>query len=434
MTSSSPALVLRAPAVVDAEGAVYWLMVLTPLLWALGMSIPAAAMVGLWALVMAPRPAGKGALVLAAWVALALAQAAAVVVNWTEAGESALSLPRRLLSTAVIGWAFIGVLVAVGYAYALNTARVIRGFAILGGYILALGGLAMGWYFATGQPELSIPSPVALLLPRNLPSAQFYFAMRIYHLEGFFGELMPRLTLFYPWTAGLALAGVGIFFVSMGDRARGWRWLGMAGGLAAVVLSFSRAGMIALVAAALAYLWLTLPRAWKGLTITAGMVAILAFIMTGNQFAELADDFLDTFASGRHGSSVGRDMIYERSWEGFTHSPILGNGWIGESVHVSEDLPIGSHSSVYGLLYTGGLLTFAAFVVALAVTGSALAAATAGRGGHRHRAAWAIFIATALLSYGESLFSLVLPCLPMFIWLGGALRGDPPECRQASVS
>jgi len=207
--------------------------------------------------------------------------------------------------------------------------------------------------------------------------------MRIYHLEGFFGELMPRLTLFYPWTAGLALAGVGIFFVSMGDRARGWRWLGMAGGLAAVVLSFSRAGMIALVAAALAYLWLTLPRAWKGLTITAGMVAILAFIMTGNQFAELADDFLDTFASGRHGSSVGRDMIYERSWEGFTHSPILGNGWIGESVHVSEDLPIGSHSSVYGLLYTGGLLTFAAFVVALAVTGSALAAATAGRGGHR---------------------------------------------------
>jgi hypothetical protein len=48
------------------------------------------------------------------------------------------------------------------------------------------------------------------------------------------------------------------------------------------------------------------------------------------------------------------------------------HGWIVDSVHSKETLPIGSHSTIYGLAYKGGPPTLSAFVVALVLTLAAL--------------------------------------------------------------
>jgi O-antigen ligase len=123
-------------------------------------------------------------------------------------------------------------------------------------------------------------------------------------------------------------------------------------------------------------------------------------------------------------------LIYEKSWEGFLRSPLFGYGWIGPSVHPKEMLPIGSHSTIYGLLYTGGLLTFGAFAIALAMTLLAgmirLLTVSADR---RDEIIVMILLSGTLLIFCkyESLFSVTLPCSYIFAFIGGALEPRSEE-------
>ena len=127
--------------------------------------------------------------------------------------------------------------------------------------------------------------------------------------------------------------------------------------------------------------------------------------------------------AARSGSSMARELIYEKSWEGFLELPIVGHGWIGESVHKTENLPIGSHSTVYGLLYTGGALTFGMFALALGTTLVATARAAVGPDqSGAGRAALGLALTLLVFCRYEMLFSFTLPCLFLFTWIGGALR------------
>jgi hypothetical protein len=77
---------------------------------------------------------------------------------------------------------------------------------------------------------------------------------------------------------------------------------------------------------------------------------------------------------------------------------------------------VGSHSTVSGLIYKGGIVTFAMLVVALLSIVAVFVAAPH----HRHLAhdALAIVLGLALMCTGEGLESLVVPNLFAFLWLG----------------
>jgi hypothetical protein len=108
-------------------------------------------------------------------------------------------------------------------------------------------------------------------------------------------------------------------------------------------------------------------------------------------------------------------------------SPIIGHGWIGESVHLKEVLPIGSHSTVYGLLYIGGIPSFFTFVVAMLLTFTALGQrllSSRANDPRRTRILVGLGLTLCLTMYCpyEALFSLTLPCLLLFTFIGGCLR------------
>jgi O-antigen ligase len=133
----------------------------------------------------------------------------------------------------------------------------------------------------------------------------------------------------------------------------------------------------------------------------------------------------------RASATRSRELVYEATWTGFWESPLLGHGWPGEAVY-PEDWPQvmegggtmvpGSHSTFLGLLYLGGVATFAAFLFALTWTVGLVASAPNWRRPITRNTLVLLFGMT-LAGIGESLFSIVVPTLFVFIWLGIALRG-----------
>lgn len=404
------------------EGYLRW----TPLLWLAGLLAPAgAALLGSLAWRRWPRDPAVGAIA-GLWIAVGAAQAFAAFVNAWLAGDALLGTLRNLLSFGVLGWLFAGLGVAVGHAYGLANAWVIRTVAWLGLWVLVLGAFALAVAGLTGQGALVFRTPLAYLLPDS-PAAQFYFGIIFYSTEYSFGDGAARLTLFFPWPTALAMGGVTVAAISLRDRSWVWRCVGMAGGMVGVVFSWSRIGLAAFALVMSVEAFLRLDRLGRSLVVALLPLGLFALLASGLNPVERALGARAAVDAARSGSSEARALIYEKSWEGFLESPIVGHGWIGPSVHPTENLPIGSHSTLYGLAYTGGALTLGAFALALGATLLATArAALLGRDPTgAGRTAFCLALTLLVFSPYEMLFSFSLPCLFLFAWIGGALREAP---------
>jgi len=370
------------------------------------------------------RPIGSTArLVVLAWLGVALTQAFASVLVGVDVGAPWQGLAAAL-GLGVLGWIFGAMGLAAGAGHGMNNQVVTRAVAWLGGMVLLLALVALIGR-AAGRPDLYIsPAPLGMLFPHSTV-ARFYATAAVFVREDTLGEKMTRLILFFPWATALGLGGLGIFFISTRDESLTWRLIGMGGGLVGVIFSWSRIaiGTWVVVAAFVAFLraGLLLRLAVAG----AVLLALFCLPLYGiDPFGNISD-LRHSVDSARAGSSMARDLIYQKSWEGFLNSPLIGHGWIGESVHPKEELPIGSHSTIYGLLYTGGLPTFLAFVVAMTTTllvqiGRWLAARTDDA---RARIEIGVALTLCLLAFSpfEQLFSLTVPCLFVFLWIGACV-------------
>jgi O-antigen ligase len=282
------------------------------------------------------------------------------------------------------------------------------------------------------------PTPIGMMLP-NSPSVSFYTVTTIFQSEETLGEATTRLLLFFPWTTGLGLGGLAITFISMLEGNLRWRLIGVCGGLIAVVFSWSRIAIALLVAIGALLAFLRLSFRWQLAVLGVLLVAFFAASLGGFDPIEKIKEAQDGVNGARAGSSLARELIYEKSWEGFLQSPIIGHGWIGDSVHRTETLPIGSHSTIYGLAYTGGLPTLAAFVFALSITLLALAWRFLRLDYDDPRRSGALVglgLGLCLAAYCryEALFNLTLPCLFLFTWIGAGLRSNEDVRAGAAVA
>ena len=95
---------------------------------------------------------------------------------------------------------------------------------------------------------------------------------------------------------------------------------------------------------------------------------------------------------------------------------------------MAQNVPtvVGSHSSFYGPLFTGGVLTVIAVAIALGVT-LALFAWRGFFGGRRQAAACGIVLSLIVVAYSETLYSFGLPCMVIFLYLGSVVRTGWPR-------
>ena len=245
--------------------------------------------------------------------------------------------------------------------------------------------------------------------------------MRFFTTEETLGAAIPRLILFYPWSVCLGFSGVAVFFIALQERKFSFKVVGVVGGIVAVVGSMSRAAAIALLAAGAIYLFRKAAYRYQFLFMTFVCAVTAGLIVVGLRPMDLLSGLNNSVTEMRQGSTDARQLGYDESWRGFLQSPLVGQGWPGELLSDDIPMPIGTHSSIYGLLYTGGLLTFIPFCLAMGWTLIVLFRQSASRTGHQ-RSALAIGVTLALLSYGEGIYSFPLPTLFAFCWLGAALN------------
>ncbi|MGO8732881.1 MAG: O-antigen ligase family protein [Terriglobia bacterium] len=395
----------------------------TPLLWAIGLLIPVG--MGLTALLAFGKRWREvfGTPLLWVWWAVGSFQAMSTILNWAGSTHDIAFLAHRLASAIVIGWFLLGLALAVGCAYDLASSQLIRSVAQLGPALLALALLSIVTFFLTGQDSLEILTPVGYLFPRGIQGVSNSFTMHLFASENLGGVRILRLALFYPWAVMTGFAGIAVFFISLHDKEKKWRILGMTGGLVALAGSGSRAAIGTFLIGCVVFQLLRLRFFDRAVVALAGIcILFLAVQLIGvRALRDLPGALSSRINSVRQDSSDSRMNSYEESWNAFLRSPVIGYGWDGRDVS-GEVTAIGTHSTIYGVLYTGGLLTFVPLCFALLVTSIAVFTKS-GTNAAVHRSAVVIMLSLIALLYSEAIASFVAPTLFSFWWIGGAIRG-----------
>jgi len=371
------------------------------------------------------------------WFLIAASQMLSTSLAWSETAEGVGQLFYRFLSAPVSGWIFLGMLVAVGKELKLGSDRLSRAVAMLGLYILVLGAplLIVGRY--SGITDLEWLTPIGHLIPSSLPSAQFEFTAQFLIPDDFVGQTMPRLVLFYPWPTCLGFAGATIFFICL-TRKRGFlTYAGASGGAFATLASTSRAAVLGTLIGVVVYAILRLPQGKRPFVVLGIITTLLVCLCLPMAFLTdpltLIQETAQSVSGLRQDSSDAREQLYAETRRQIAKYPYLGHGWQGDILEDTIPLNIGSHSTIYGLLYTGGVLTLVPFVLTALIAGSKIFS-NAVRGSNREQAALSIFIVLMVMCFGECIYSFAIPVFFSFLWIGSCLGARTTELSTEIVS
>jgi hypothetical protein len=270
---------------------------------------------------------------------------------------------------------------------------------------------------------------LSYLLKSYISPETFHFTISLCTLavdETFFGYDIPRLVIFFPHALVMGFAGIGILYVALLENSIFWKFIAITGALIAIIGSLGRVAYLAFIISCLFYFWLRINGAYKCLTVALLCLAILFYslIINPNPFNILQDSY-EMLYEARPGSNIAREMVTEDSWVGFLKSPLIGHGWQEPGI-TEKDIPIGSHSTIYGLLYTGGLITFICFCVAAIITFYALFMRAINEG-PENKIALTVYFSLMLFTYSEGIQLFVFPSLLLFLIIGWSLTYTPIE-------
>lgn len=416
-----------------------------PLLWAIGLVLPLSVLMIGGITVFAVRTPQAWRLAWP-WFLVGVCQLSASTLNLLAAGQPIVLVVRHALASYVLGWFMLGGCIAIGASGLVRGPQLLRAAARVGFYCVLMALVLYPLAMAQGWRYLHVLTPIGQLLPVSLPSTSFYFGMLLYNWEELFGVLLPRLSLLFPWTTAMGFGGLCLVFVAANEPAPWRRRLAVASGVFMVMASMSRLAALLLLLTAVLRRFLDLARPLQVLLIALAVsaatgLALVSTIGWGTPTA-LVDVAQARFDDLRPSATRSRDMVYLATRDGLAAAPLLGHGWPGEPVY-PEDFPQvmagggtmvpGSHSTYFGLMYLGGALTLSAFVFALLRTGWLVARASGPPALQRNTLM--LLVVVALTGIGEGLYSLVVPTLYAFLWLGVALGIlCPPLPAPAAVS
>ncbi|MBV6623674.1 MAG: O-antigen ligase family protein [Rivularia sp. (in: Bacteria)] len=214
--------------------------------------------------------------------------------------------------------------------------------------------------YAANLPDIIYTSPIERLI-QNGP---------IFHNVGFYtsdyGVDNVRLFLFTPWCPALGLVSNIYFFMVLQESNKKWKYIGIIGAIAMNVVSLSRAALISL-PLVLIVLWGLKNFTRPLVQIVGGLICFTAGIFS-TPLTNAATEFVDSFHKSRADSSRVRAALQRVGIEAWKEAPIWGHGVQKPGPPVLANLPIGSHHTWIGLLYTKGLVGFMALLVPVLLT------------------------------------------------------------------
>lgn len=322
------------------------------------------------------------------------------------------------------GWALIPLFLLAGAVLPVRREILVRGQCVVGLWTACLTP------FLFLAPVLHLPEKIftSPLKAIGGPGPE-YFSVYLFTYDP--ASWTPRWQFYAPWSPFAALLGVIMVVFALEEKERRWRIAGLAGGLAMIVLSKSRMGMIGLVACTIGPRMMPLvvrSAVWMTL---AGLAASLAVL--GPTLARLMGDAVAAFKGARADSTRVRETLQRIAGERWRAEAFwFGHGTVAPGGHVVEHMPIGSHHTWWGLLFVKGIVGFTGLLVPMVLqTLNALLEAGRGAAG---RLPLGVMMTILLLSFGENLEIEAYMLWPALMALGvnlreQARRARPPECQ-----
>jgi hypothetical protein len=172
-----------------------------------------------------------------------------------------------------------------------------------------------------------------------------------------------RMSLFTPWAPALGLVANIYFFLAYHESNRAWKWIGMTGAVVMIVVSVSRSALICL-PITLILTWFFVHFSRPIVQITFGLVSFITGIFA-TQLLNLLTTIQANFTSARPSSSRVRNTLGEIGmYRWWNEAPVWGHGiQDNPGPKLVEGMPIGSHHTWIGLLFTNGIMGFIALVI-----------------------------------------------------------------------
>jgi hypothetical protein len=401
------------------ERIVYWSIVSTWGLWLLGAVFVVFPLVG-WALAALavarrlgwlPAPhndrAGPVPVLVGAWLlGMALMLVALIIghldaeLPWTQTVKSTLGWVK--------GWALLAVFPFAGALLVIRARVIVRAMCFLGLQTLLLTPLLIAGALADLPISLYV-SP----LHKLIGSEEIFYDVGLHVKDG--GMFGFRLRYFAPWAPGAACVGVLTIMLARAEKHRGWAAIGIVAGLSMCLFSVSRTALVAIPAVLIA-VWI-ISNIAKPIVMGCAGIALALGLLFAEPVLQAASDAEAAFRGARAESSRVRATIQRMGvhrWQ--TEAPWFGHAVVERGPHLVEFMPIGSHHTWIGLLFTKGLVGFLACLLPLLWTLTELSArAQADR---LARCSLATMLALLVFSFGENLDVLAYLVWPVFLLLG----------------
>ncbi|MGF1478660.1 MAG: O-antigen ligase family protein [Cyanophyceae cyanobacterium] len=189
-----------------------------------------------------------------------------------------------------------------------------------------------------------------------------------YHVKLFHGVINERLQLFTPWPTGIGMLGNIFFWFACREPEPKWRWLGLIGSLVMIFASMSRSAIVCLPFVAIVVFLLTkVLSPWLYFIAGFGTFLLSLILPTLMQFLEILKEQFQNFrGEDSAASSRVRDALERMALERWRNeAPIWGHGMLElRGPAVVAHMPIGSHHTWLGVLFTHGLVGGVALAIA----------------------------------------------------------------------
>jgi hypothetical protein len=289
------------------------------------------------------------------WVVATIVMGITILIGIHENGYSRNELIRSGLGWTR-DWALLGIYPLLGYWLPIRPEVIYRSANVISFQSLLLMPVCYSAYL------MKIPALLyTSTLERITQNGVIYYHVSLYVRDVDTDGV--RLVLFTPWGPALGLIGCIFFIYALQDRHLFWKWTGILGSLGMLIGSVSRGAYL--------FLPMTIALVWalENLSLIQFQLSLgTGCFLGGLGSTVLIDRFQDFFGgvkSARKSSSKVRDELERVALDRWMNSPIFGHGKPIPGPEFLKKMPIGSHHTWIGLLFTQGLIGFLAFLIPL---------------------------------------------------------------------
>ncbi len=310
------------------------------------------------------------------------------------------------------GWALIPLFLFIGYFAHINPTMIIRAVCKVSFFTLIFALVSVAFY-AVGLPGDLFISPLKII---GGPGVEF-FSVSLFGINPETG--LPRWRFFGPWAPAAGFIACIYFVLCMQEQDRKWRNLGIAGCVAMILLSQSRAGLIIFVC--LVPLSLYFDKFLQPKTLLLAGIALPLVILISEPVLQFVFEQIEQVKQARPGSTRVRSALANiavQRWQ--TEALWFGHGIVERGPKIVERMPIGSHHTWFGLLYVKGLIGLLCLAIPMTATSIYLFYLSFYR--QQARVAFALFSVFICYSFFENLEILAYIFWPALIYIGASLK------------